>query len=186
MKHINVMHIDPSTACRRKFYSMFSHRPEFCISSHSGAGTQVLIDFSRMRPDLVVVEDADAMPLAINIRARSADVRIVFLSSRERPNPDLLRQVSANGYLFKSDPSGSLVARICAVMVDPTFVALSDSVGDDVRSALHVPAYTDAEAHVLSLYASGSPFPNPPGIERSLCRKMGVKSLDQLRFKKTG
>jgi DNA-binding NarL/FixJ family response regulator len=167
--------------------------PEFDVVGTVTDGRMLLEEFSRLHPDVVVLDIA--MPLlngldaGRQLRAQRKSVKLIYLTMN--PNPDVAGEalrLGASGYVLKSSAFQELTQAIHEALRDRTYITpliTSGAVGSLIHQASR-PELTMRQREVLQLLAEGRSMKEVGAILNLTPRTVAFhkyRMMEQLRLK---
>ena len=168
--------------------------PEFEIVGTATDGRMLLTEFSRLHPDVVLLDMA--MPLlngldaGRQLKAQRQSVKLIYLTMN--PNPDLAAaalRLGASGYLLKSSAGRELKQAIHEALRDRSYitpVVAGDAVGSLIEHRTGHTELTVRQREVLQLLAEGRSMKEAAAILDLTPRTVAFhkyRMMEQLRLK---
>ena len=168
--------------------------PEFEIVGTATDGRMLLTEFSRLNPDVVLLDVA--MPLlngldaGRQLKAQRRSVKLIYLTMN--PNPDVAAaalRLGASGYLLKSSAGRELKQAIHEALRDQSYitpVVAGDAVGSLIEHRTDRPELTVRQREVLQLLAEGRSMKEAAAILDLTPRTVAFhkyRMMEQLRLK---
>ena len=168
--------------------------PEFEIVGTATDGRMLLTEFSRLNPDVVLLDVA--MPLlngldaGRQLKAQRRSVKLIYLTMN--PNPDVAAaalRLGASGYLLKSSAGRELKQAIHEALRDRSYitpVVAGDAVGSLIEHRTGNTELTVRQREVLQLLAEGRSMKEAAAILDLTPRTVAFhkyRMMEQLRLK---
>ena len=168
--------------------------PEFEIVGTATDGRMLLTEFSRLNPDIVLLDVA--MPLlngldaGRQLKAQRRSVKLIYLTMN--PNPDVAAaalRLGASGYLLKSSAGRELKQAIHEALRDRSYitpVVAGDAVGSLIEHRTDRTELTVRQREVLQLLAEGRSMKEAAAILDLTPRTVAFhkyRMMEQLRLK---
>ncbi len=177
--------------------------PDFDIVGIASDGGDVLAQFQRLRPDVVlldvIIPPEDGFAIARQLKAFSSDVRIVFVTMLAEPiHISEAFRVGAKGYVLKQSTPSDLKDAIHAVLRYERY--LSPGIASEIRESVDYPwskpggftaQLTDRQRQILELLTRGETAKVIADTlkisaktvafhKASICKKLGVQTVSEL------
>ena len=168
--------------------------PEFEIVGTATDGRMLLTEFSRLNPDVVLLDVA--MPLlngldaGRQLKAQRRSVKLIYLTMN--PNPEVAAaalRLGASGYLLKSSAGRELKQAIHEALRDRSYitpVVAGDAVGSLIEHRTDHTELTLRQREVLQLLAEGRSMKEAAAILDLTPRTVAFhkyRMMEQLRLK---
>jgi DNA-binding NarL/FixJ family response regulator len=168
--------------------------PEFDVIGTVTDGRRLLEEFSRLHPDVVVLDVA--MPLlngldaGRQLKAQQKSVKLIYLTMN--PDPDLASEalrLGASGYVLKSSAFQELIQAIHEVLRGRSYITpliTRDVVGSLIQQQTNRQELTMRQREVLQLLAEGRSMKEVAAILDMTPRTVAFhkyRMMEQLRLK---